>query len=204
MSDTEVDEIVEREIQWVKDYCSTFGFTSEPLLRGVGCWLVEFKENGFNIEAIEKVSKKVKERPPEGRSVFTSHYNALRRLLNEERKTQKRMEQAAFQDYRCQRDCFGGFIEVPHLSCVIEGEFVKHPYLKYKYKVVVACDCVKGKSSQSNINSYLMEKQLGNLMDILTYEHYNPNWCHQLAMEKYLQELHQKNLSDANLLDNIK
>lgn len=80
-------------------------------------------------------------------------------------------------------DCSGtGFIAVPHLQSVIDGEWLPSQRTKFarQYTMAVYCECQRGR----RIHERALDSGRGVGMRLAFYETRNPNWREQVAARR--------------------
>lgn len=128
--------------------------------------------------------------PPKFRS---EHPSALkRRVMAERKKRLQHNEDAAPQHgYFCDLCGGKGWVVVPHLQCVVDGQWVP-PYTTY----AVCCMCSKG---EQVADSYLERKE--KQMKLGYYEGRNPGWHMQLSQRRQQAKLEAAAIEKGRLAD---
>lgn len=175
---------------WVKHHAAMFGLMSDQDTIMFEAWRDVFGKAGFLVEELQEATAHIAiTNPPRWRS---EHLAAITARIMDRRRAaiQAAQRQAAAEYDRNQQhgQCGGtGWVHVPHLSCVKDGEWLA-PW----YTVVVLCDCSRGERIRAgHAESKMKDGEMREpALGIAAYTNHNPDWHGQMRRRREVLAAH--------------
>lgn len=173
--------LVEEWDDWAAKHAMIFGLTSPGDAAMFGAWREVFARAGYTSEELNEATDYIAvNNPPRYRN---EHLGAINRRVTERRRVMRlhNQEQAEREGIEAHGLCDGtGRVLVPHLSCVIDGEWL-YPW----YTVCVLCSCHKGERIRLSLeNSAKPDGEVRKVMGIEQYTLVNSDWRRQMDNHK--------------------
>lgn len=174
--------LVEQWNKWAARHAATFGLTSDGDAVMFAAWREVFSRAGYAIEELHEATDFISvTNPPRWRN---EHLAAINRRINERRRAMMLHNQAQAEREGAEAHalCDGtGRVYVPHLSCVIDGNWT-HPW----YTTTVLCTCQRG----TRIRESFVKPDgtiLHSAMGIEQYTLLNGDWRKQMSDRRHFQ-----------------
>ena len=175
--------------EWCVKHANIFGMLNDPEAIMIHEWAGFLEGSGYSADECFAASRWLAENdPPRFRG---DHYPALVKRIGrarlavalENREQEQRLAEANNRDQEC-ANCFNtGYAKVPHLVCVLEGQWF-HPF----YCLDVICDCQRGRAIEAVEPQRILQRAKTSpqspkqkaQMTLSEYRVKNPDWRVQL------------------------
>ena len=164
--------------EWALHHATMFALNGEHDKAMLISWEEIFEAQRFHVTELRAASHAMAKSPPRWRADHLTGIQEHVRAIRFEMVRAKQKEADAEEDkFRCPLCRGAGWAIVPHLKCVVDGEWIN------SYTSAVVCSCQRGSAVQTRIDQAALEwdqkkKPPAKPMKLLDYEMCMPNWQH--------------------------
>ena len=182
--------------EWVVQHARTFGMLNPEEKQMVQGWQPSFMSMGYTIAELLYATEEMARKPPKYRADHLKSIHAIIGRLRNAAADQCRSTWDAIDAFETCEHCEGcGWVPVPHLRYVVDGEWIRYQRAGFKPDCVVTCSCGTGQRIASTHSGTKRPMSLGQ------YEERNLKWAKHMAEHRAAQIAERTSHKHAAALD---